>query len=377
MAFARDYYEVLGLERNASEAEIKASYRRLAIKYHPDKNPGNKEAEERFKEASEAYAVLSDGEKRSRYDQFGHQGVDGQGFTGFDPGSFGDFADILGDLFGFGMGDIFGRRGRSRSGPQRGHDLQYTLKISLEEAARGVEKKIRIPRQESCDACEGSGSADGSGRESCSACRGAGQVMYRQGFLSVARTCPACGGAGSTLKNPCGACGGTGLVERDAQLKVKIPPGVDTGMRLRLNGEGEAGTRGGGRGDLYVLLAVEEHPLFEREGTDLHFLLPVSVFQTILGDTIEVPGILSEKLELKIPAGAQPGDILKLRGAGMPGMNGRAQGDLLAHLKVVVPRKLNAEQREAVAHAAALIGQHVEKHQAGFFDKVKRAFGGD
>lgn len=375
MAYSRDYYEILGLERNCSVAEIKKAYRQLAVKYHPDKNPGDKEAEERFKEASEAYAVLSDAEKRASYDQFGHQGVEGQGFSGFDPSSFGDFADILGDLFGFGMGDIFGRRRTSRSGPRRGHDLRYTLKISLLEAASGIEKTIRIPRMELCEACHGTGSAEGSAPETCSTCRGRGQVMYRQGFLSVARTCPACGGAGSVNPSPCPDCNGRGRVEKEAQLKVKIPSGVDSGMQLRLSGEGEPGLQGAPRGDLYVVLDVEEHELFHRDGTDLHFELPISVFKAMLGDSIPVTGILGDEIELKIPPGSQPGDILRLRGRGMPGLEGRRRGDLFAHLDVRIPKKLTSEQRKAVEAAASLVGTEV--HHEGFFEKFKRALGND
>lgn len=375
MTYSRDYYEVLGLERNCSEVEIKKAYRRLAIKYHPDKNPGDREAEERFKEASEAYAVLSDSEKRARYEQFGHEGVEGQGFTGFDPASFGDFADILGDLFGFGRGDIFGRRGRSRGGARRGNDLQYTLVISLEEAARGMEQTIRIPRKESCSSCNGTGSADGSAPQACSACRGAGQVMYRQGFLSVARTCNTCGGVGTVNPSPCSDCGGRGQVEAEAQLKVKIPAGVDTGMRLRLSGEGEAGLSGGGRGDFYVVLKVREHKVFQREGAHLHCVLPISVFQAMLGDSIKMQSILDEEIELKIPAGSQPGDVLRLRGSGMPGMDGRRRGDLHAHLDVEIPKRLNAEQRRAVEAADAMIGD--DTHHEGLFEKVKRAFGNE
>lgn len=375
MTYSRDYYEVLGLERSCSVAEIKKAYRQLAVKYHPDKNPGDREAEERFKEASEAYAVLSDPEKKARYDQFGHQGVEGQAFNGFDPSSFGDFADILGDLFGFGMGDIFGRRRGARSGPRRGSDLRYTMKLSLEEAARGVEKMIRVPRMESCEVCGGTGSAEGTAPETCSTCRGGGQVMYRQGFLSVARTCPGCGGTGKVNPSPCSECRGRGRVEKEAQLKVRIPAGVDSGMQLRLSGEGEPGSQGAPRGDLYVVLHVRDHELFHRDGAHLHFELPISVFQAILGDIIKVQGILGDEIEVKIPSGSQPGDVIRLRGHGMPGMEGRRGGDLLAHLDIRIPKKLSAEQRRAVEAAAALIGS--EAHHEGFFEKVKRALGND
>lgn len=375
----RDYYEVLGVARDAAVGDIKKAYRALAIKYHPDRNPDDPSAEERFKEASEAYAVLSDGDKRARYDQFGHQGVGEQGFSGFDPGSFGDFADILGDLFGFGFGDIFGGRRRgSRSGPQRGRDLQYTLRLTLEEAATGLERSLRIPRQVSCEVCQGSGAEPGTTPEPCTTCGGAGQVMFRRGFLSVAQTCPSCGGAGRVNRHPCDACHGAGRVEQEASLRVTVPAGVDTGMRLRLAGEGEGGVRGGPPGDLYVVLAVADHDLFERHGADLHLKVPISAFQAMLGDTVEVPTITGEERPVEVAAGTQPGEVQRLRGAGMPQVDRGRNGDLYVHFEVVIPRKLDAEQRQLVEEAArrgadgAPDGSH-----GGFFDRLKRALGGD
>lgn len=375
----RDYYEILGVSRDASVDDIKKAYRRLAVQYHPDRNPDDPEAEEKFKEASEAYAVLSDDAKRSQYDRFGHQGVGGQPFTGFDPNSFGDFADILGDLFGFGFGDIFGGRGGRgrRTGPRRGHDLKYTLRLSLEEAAQGVEKTLRIPREDQCETCQGSGAAPGSRPERCGTCGGAGQVMFRRGLLSVAQTCPSCGGQGSTVSTPCDDCHGRGRIERETTLKVKVPAGVDTGMRLRLAGEGEGGALGGPAGDLYVVMAVEPHELFQRDGRDLHLALPVSAFQAMLGTRVQVTTILGEDRDLEVPAGTQPGDIVRLKGAGMPDVDRQRRGDLVAHLEVVIPRKLSGDQRRLVEEAARAVGDATTESSAtaGLFEKLKRALG--
>lgn len=377
MTTTRDYYEVLGVTRQAAVGEIKKAYRRLAVQYHPDKNPGDMAAEERFKEASEAYAVLSDEEKRARYDRFGHQGV-GQEFSGFDPTAFGDFSDILGDLFGFGFGDIFGRRGRPRQGPRKGRDLQYTLRLSLEQAATGVEKTIRIPRMEGCKACQGSGSEPGTSRETCTTCRGAGQVMFQRGFLSVAQTCPACQGMGSTNPSPCAACSGQGQIEEEATLRVTVPAGVDNGMRLRLAGEGEAGLRGGPPGALFVVMAVEPHELFEREGADLHLELPVSVFQGMLGAEVPIATILGEDRTVTVAPGTQPGDVVRIKGGGMPDVDRARRGDLFVHFKVVLPSKLSAEQRAAVESAARVVGDTIpDAGHDGLFDKLKRALGGE
>jgi molecular chaperone DnaJ len=372
----RDYYDILGVGRDASTSDIKAAYRRLAVQYHPDRNPDDPDAEEKFKEASEAYAVLSDTEKRSRYDRFGHQGLGGEGFTGFDPSAFGDFADILGDLFGF--GDIFGtrRRGSGRR-PQRGHDLQYTLKLSLEEAATGVERSIRVPRLEGCERCSGSGSEPGTTPESCNTCQGSGQVAFRRGFLSVAQTCPTCGGSGRVNRDPCRDCDGRGRIEREASLKVKVPAGVDTGMRLRLAGEGEEGALGGPPGDLYVVMAIEDHDLFQRDGANLHLELPVSVFQAMLGAKISITTILGEEQEITVASGSQPGEVIRLGGAGLPHVNNRRRGDLYIHLRVVVPSKLTGEQRELLERVAELGGGLEPEVDRGFFERLRRAFGGD
>jgi molecular chaperone DnaJ len=374
----RDYYDVLGVPRDADLQQIKKAYRRLAVENHPDRNPGDAAAEERFKEASEAYAVLSDTDKRARYDRFGHQGVEGQPFTGFDPGAFGDFADILGDLFGVGFGDIFGgRQRRGGRGRTRGHDLQYTLKITLEDAAKGVERSIRVPRLEQCETCGGSGSKPGTTPEGCGTCGGAGQVMFRRGFLSVAQTCPTCAGSGRVNRDPCEDCTGRGRVEREATLKVNVPPGVDTGMRLRLAGEGESGTLGGPSGDLFVVIGVSPHEVFERDGDDLHMELPISVYQAMLGADIEVTTIHNETAAVSIPSGTQPGAVRRVSGAGMPSVNGRRQGDLHVHVRVVVPAKLSSEQRQLVEELARLGGGLEPEDQRGLFERLKRAFAGD
>ncbi len=371
----RDYYEVLGVGRDASTADIKSAYRRLAVQYHPDKNPGNAEAENRFKEASEAYAVLSDAEKRSRYDRFGHQGLDGQGFTGFDPGAFGDFADILGDLFGF--GDLFGMRRRGPSqGRRRGRDLKYTLKLKLEEAATGIERSIRIPRLETCGVCGGSGSKPGTGLETCSTCNGAGQVAFRRGFLSVAQTCPGCGGVGRLNRNPCEGCAGKGRTEQQTTLLVTVPAGVDTGMRLRLAGEGEDGPQGGQRGDLFVQVVVEEHDLYQRSGADLHLELPVSAFQAMLGAKVAITTILGEEKAVEVSAGAQPGGVIRVHGAGMPHVEGKRRGDLYVHLRVVIPKKISAEQRRLLEQVAELGGGRELEAEHGFLERLRRAFSG-
>jgi molecular chaperone DnaJ len=372
----RDYYEVLGVARDASVAEIKKAYRQLAVRFHPDRNPDQPEAEDRFKEASEAYAILSDPDKRSRYDRFGHDGVSENGFTGFDPSAFGDFADILGDLFGFGFGDIFGGRSRSgRAGPRRGRDLQYTLGLTLEEAAAGAERSVRIPRQHECDACGGSGSEPGTTPEPCGTCHGAGQVMFRRGFLSVSQTCPSCGGGGRVNRNPCHQCSGRGRVEKEANLQVSVPAGVETGMRLRLSGEGEAGDRGGPPGDLFILIAVEDHELFRRNGADLHIEVPVSVYQAMLGGTVTVPTILGEERSPEVRAGTQPGDVIRLKGDGMPRVDASRRGDLFVHLRVVIPQRLTSEQRKLVTEAAGFGDGMEGADQGGFFDRIKRAFG--
>lgn len=366
----RDYYEVLGVGHDAGENEIKRAYRSLAVRFHPDKNPDDPEAEEKFKEAAEAYAVLSDPEKRARFDRFGHQGLGAEGFTGFDADVFGDFADILGDIFGF--GDLFGARRRSRSGgSRRGSDLQFAMSLSLEEAATGVERSIRVPRLEACQACEGSGVEPGTSPETCPSCNGRGQVAFRRGFLTVAQTCRRCGGQGRVVAHPCRECGGRGRVQQETTLEVKVPAGVDNGMRLRLTGEGESGVLGGRRGDLYVVVTIAPHEVFQRDGADLHMKLPVSVFKAMLGGRLTVPTVLGEERELEIAPGTQPGQAVRLRGAGMPALNGAGRGDLHVHFQVVVPRTLSEEQRSLVEEAAQVGGEDVMPEES-LLQRLKR-----
>ena len=370
MASKRDYYEVLGVARTASEKEIKASYRKLAVQYHPDRNPGDKEAEEKFKEAAEAYAILSDADKRARYDRFGHQGVSGAGAGGFDPTIFADFSDILGDLFGF--GDAFGRR---RGGPARGADLRYDLTLTFEEAAFGTETTLRIPRLENCDTCKGTGSANGSQPAVCRTCNGQGQVRFTQGFFTVARTCPQCNGEGRVVTDPCKSCRGQGMVERERSLKVQIPAGVDTGARLRLAGEGEQGRQGGPTGDLYVVLRVEPHARFRREGSTVRGDLLISYPQAVLGAELEVDTIHG-KAALEIPAGTQPGREFRLRGQGIPRLDGHGKGDHVVTVGVDVPdpRELSDEELELLRRLAGLSGRPV-KEEGGLLDRVKNLFG--
>jgi molecular chaperone DnaJ len=313
----RDYYEVLGVSRTATEGEIKKAYRALAVQHHPDKNPGDPHAEEKFKECAEAYAVLSDSQKRAQYDRFGHGGMGG---AGFDPG-FSNIEDIF-DLFGF--GDMFGSRGRTRSSVQRGSDLRYDLEITLEEAASGKEEKLRIPRLEKCEECDGRGAEKGTQPETCIACAGSGQTRYQQGFFSVMRTCPNCQGKGQVIRTPCKTCRGAGRVEKEKTLEVKIPAGVETGSRLRVTGEGEAGMNGGPSGDLFVVLHVTEHDTFERQGANLYSAVPISFAQAALGAEVKVKTLDGEE-DLKVPAGTQTGTVFRLKSHGMPALGGRGR----------------------------------------------------
>jgi molecular chaperone DnaJ len=361
----RDYYEVLGVSKDASTQDIKKAYRKLALKYHPDKNPGDQEAERKFKEAAEAYAVLSDGEKRRRYDQFGHQGVGGAGATGFDPTIFGDFSDILGDLFGFGFGG--GRR--RRPGVSPGADLRYDLTLSFEEAAFGTTETLRIPRLEGCETCGGSGAAEGSNPVPCGTCGGHGQVRYSQGFFSVAQTCPKCQGEGTVVKDPCKACSGAGRVEQERSLEVKIPAGVDHGSRIRLVGQGEHGRLGGPAGDLYVVIRVEPHETFQRDGANVLAEVSLSYPQAVLGASVEVE-TLHGKETLDVPAGTPHGKVFRLRGKGIAQLNGYGKGDHIVHAKLEVPdaRSLSDEQLDLLRQLAELEGRPVRK---GIFQRLK------
>jgi len=340
----RDYYDVLGVTRSATEQEIKSAYRKLAFQYHPDRNPGSKEAEERFKEAAEAYAVLADSDKRHMYDRFGHAGLGSAATGGFDPTVFSGFEDILGglgDMFGF--GDILG--GARRRGPQRGTDLRYDLEISFDEAAKGTETAIQIPRQELCEACHGSGAAPGSKPSMCPQCHGRGQIRTQQGPFMLARTCGVCRGAGHVITKPCPTCRGAARVEKERKLTVRIPAGIATGQRLRLSGEGEAGPAGGPAGDLYVVVHVQEHPFFQRDGNNLYCEIPVNFPTLALGREITVP-TLDGTETIAVPEGTQSGSLFRLRGRGMPDVSGRGRGDLLVTVKVVTPAKLSKEQKK-------------------------------
>jgi len=337
----RDYYEVLGVKRDADDKELKKAYRRLAMKYHPDRNPDDSAAEEKFKEASEAYDVLSDDQKRSAYNQFGHAGVDPSagGGGGFGGGS--SFSDIFGDVFG----DIFGGGGGGRSRANRGADLRYTLELDLEEAVRGSDVKIRIPTQVECKTCSGSGAEKGSRPETCTTCNGAGQVRMQQGFFSIQQTCPHCRGAGKVIRKPCKTCRGSGLTEEQKTLSVKVPAGVDTGDRIRLAGEGEAGQNGGPAGDLYVQVSVRDHKIFTRDGRNLYCEVPISFVDAALGGELEVP-TLDGRVKLKIPEETQTGRLFRLRGKGVEPVRGGAAGDLMCRVVVETPVKLNKKQKE-------------------------------
>lgn len=361
-----EYYEVLGVARDADTATIKKAYRRQAIENHPDKNPGDPGAEERFKAAAEAYAVLSDPEKRARYDRYGKSGIgSGDPFRGFDQDIFGDFSDILGDLFGFGGG--FGGRRAARGA---GADLRYDLEIDLVDAVRGLETNIRIPRMETCVTCTGSGAAPG-GLETCAQCRGRGQVAFQQGFFTIARTCAECRGAGQRITERCETCEGRGQTQAERTIKVRIPGGVDDGTRLRLQGEGEGGRSGGPSGDLYVVLHVREHEVFERDGLDLHMRAPVSFSQAALGTRMTVPTIDGEE-ELDVPAGTQSGTEIRLRGKGVPQLGGRATGDQVVTVHVRTPTRLRGEQRELLERLAEL---EDDEDGPGLFERVKNIFG--
>ena len=377
----RDYYDVLGVGKSATDQEIKSAYRKLALKYHPDRNPGDKKAEDQFKEAAEAYSVLADTDKRHMYDRFGHAGLGGAATGGFDPSVFTGFEDILGglgDVFGF--GDVFGG-GRRRGGPQRGADLRYDLEISFDESAKGTETALQIPRHETCETCKGSGAADGSKPSTCPQCKGRGQLRYQQGFFTVARTCGQCRGTGSVIAKPCLTCQGSGRVERDRKLTVRIPAGIATGQRMRLTGEGEAGPGGGPPGDLYVVVHVQEHAFFRRDGNDLFCELPVPFTTLALGGDVQVP-TLNGREAVAIPQGTQTGATFRLRGHGMPDVSGRGVGDLHVSVRGLTPRKLTKEQKKLLEQLAATMPAEDPEpvpagatEDRGIFERVKDIFG--
>ncbi len=374
----RDYYEVLGVARTAAVEEIKSAYRKAALKWHPDRNPENKaDSEVKFRECTEAYSVLSDAQKRQLYDTYGHAGLSGAGAgQGFDNTVFQDFHDIFGDFFGF--EDLFGSgRGQRRRGrTQRGADLRYDMSLTFEEASAGVTTKVRLPRQEYCEACNGTGAKKGTGVQTCQTCAGRGQLAYQQGFFAVTRTCPACQGAGQIVKERCQECRGQGRLEREKTIELRIPPGVDTGTRLRVAGEGEPGPNGGPAGDLYVVLEVKEHPFFERRGADLYCTIPVSIAQATLGTELQVPGLNGEE-KLKLPEGTQSGAVFRLKGKGLADPRGGGKGDLYYHVRVLTPTKLTRDQRKLIEQLGATM--RVENKPAdrnsSVFDKVKDIFG--
>jgi molecular chaperone DnaJ len=365
----RDYYEVLGVARTASVDEIKKAYRKLAVKYHPDKNPGDHTAEEKFKEAAEAYGVLSDEEKRARYDRYGHQGMAGAG--GFDPNQFADFGDILGDLFGF--GDFFAARGGRRgTRPARGNDLRYDLTLEFMDAVFGKEVTLLVPRTITCTTCTGSGAKPGTQPVTCTGCGGRGQIRYSQGFFAVARTCPQCGGQGKVIKEPCTACGGAGRIREEKKIQLKIPPGVDDGTRLRDPGSGEAGFNGGPAGDLYVFISVRDHPKFTRRDYDIHSEHAINYTTAALGGEVQVETIEGPH-PLTIPPGTQPNQVFRLRNRGVPFLQDQGRGDHYVHVAVRIPTSLDDEQRDLLERLATLHGEAVPQEK-GVFEKVKDFF---
>ena len=372
----RDFYEILGLAKTASEEDIKKSYRKLAMKYHPDRNPDNKEAEEKFKEVKEAYEMLTNPEKREAYDRYGHAGVDPNsgGGGGFGGGGFGDaFGDIFGDIFGGGA-----RGGRGGGGPQvyRGADLRYNLEITLEQAAAGFDTTIRVPSWDKCDTCHGSGAKPGTQPVTCSTCAGHGQVRMQQGFFSIQQTCPKCHGSGKIIPEPCAACGGAGRIKRNKTLEVKIPAGIDSGMRIRSSGNGEPGTNGGPAGDLYVEIHIKPHTVFQREGDDLHCEMPISFSKAALGGEIEVP-TLAGKVSFTIPEGTQTGKTFRLKGKGVKGVRSGYAGDLFCHVLVETPVKLTDKQKDLLREFERLTNDGGAKHSPqskGWMDKVKDFF---
>jgi molecular chaperone DnaJ len=379
MATKRDYYEILGVAKTATAEELKKAFRKQAMQFHPDRNPGNAEAEHKFKEVNEAYDVLRDDQKRAAYDQYGHAAFEGGmggrgGGQGFD---FTSFSDIFDDLFGEFMG---GQRGGQRGGGNRGSDLRYNLEITLEDCFRGKAAKIRVPTSIACEACDGSGAEAGAQPIACPTCKGAGKVRAQQGFFTIERACPTCGGAGRVIEKPCKVCGGAGRTHKEKTLSVDIPPGVDEGNRIRLAGEGEAGLRGGAPGDLYVFLSVKPHRLFRREGQHLHCRVPVSMTTAALGGAVEVPTLDGGQARITLPEGTQTGKQFRLRGKGMPSLQqsgfGAGNGDLYIQVMVETPVKLSKKQRELLEEFAKLDGEESSPESTGFFDKVKEMLGG-
>src|SRR5690242_18704998 len=371
----RDYYDVLGVQRAASDADLKAAFRKLAMKYHPDRNPGDQDCEHRFKEVNEAYEVLKDPDKRAAYDRFGHaafeQGAGAGGVHGFGADFASTFADIFDDLFGMGGG----RRGRS-SGRERGADLRYNMEITLEEAFNGKTAQVRLPTSVTCEICSGSGAKVGTRPKTCPTCGGIGRVRHAQGFFTLERTCLTCQGRGQVIEDPCSACAGSGRVTRERTLSVNIPPGVEDGTRIRLAGEGEAGVRGGPAGDLYIFLSIASHEFFQRDGADLHCRVPISMVAAALGGDFEVPVIDGGKTRVKVPEGTQSGRRFRLQGKGMPVLRSKQTGDMYVQVVVETPQKLTKRQRELLMEFESLSSKDTHPESAGFFGKMRELLGG-
>jgi molecular chaperone DnaJ len=371
-ATKRDYYEVLGVGRDVDTPALKSAYKKMAMKFHPDRNPNDQDAEEKFKEAAEAYSVLSDPQKRAAYDRYGHRGLQGAASQGFDPSAFTDFSDILGDLFG--MGDLFGGGGRrTRSQAQRGEDLRYDIEINLQDVMKGLSVDIQVPRLDLCTRCQGTGAEKNDGIVTCPMCHGRGEVIYQQSFLQIRRTCNQCGGRGQIIRRPCTQCRGERYVKNERKLKVNIPAGVDTGTRLRLSNEGQPGLNSGPPGDLYVVVKVKDHPIFERQGEELHCTIPVNVAQAALGTQIDL--LTFDGLEtVKVPESTQSGAHIRLRNLGAPRLQGSGRGDLFVHIDVRVPSKLTREQRRLFESLRETLPAENEPHEKGLMDKVKDYF---
>jgi molecular chaperone DnaJ len=372
----QDYYEILGISRRATPDEIKNSYRRLALKYHPDKNPGNKEAEEKFKSAAEAYSILIDPEKKSTYDQFGDDGLRGQGFSGFsgfNTSIFGDFEDILGNFFNFGFGDIFGTRSGNRSYAKSGRDMALEIELTLKEAATGLEKEIKLNRMEYCPECKGTRMTPGTQKQTCPQCQGRGQVRYQQGFFALSRTCSHCGGEGELISSPCNECRGTGKVKEKKTLRVKIPAGIDDGMRLRMERESEVGDLGAPRGDLYIVIRLKKHKFFEREGNNLYCQVPISFTRAALGTKMEIP-TLTENEIVSIPPGTQPGHIIRLKDKGIKDIHNQRRGSLYIKIDVQIPANLSKKQREILVEFAESSGEKLDDVDKRLIDKMKKIF---
>lgn len=379
MSATRDYYETLGVQRDADAATIKSAFRKLAMKLHPDQNPGCKVSEDKFKEIGEAYSVLSDPEKRAAYDRYGKAAFQGGGPGGQGPfgGGAGDFSDLFNEIFGGGFEDMFARgRGGPRNGPERGSDLRYDIEITLEQAFRGMEREIVAPRAQACEPCSGSGSEGNAPLETCRTCQGAGQVRASQGMFRIVRTCPSCHGRGQAVKTPCRSCGGRGLTNKERTLAVKIPPGVEDGTRIRLSGEGDGGVRNGPPGDLYLFLSVKPHPLFERDGPDLYCRAPAPMCKAALGGDMEIPTIDGERSKITIPAGTQTGRRFRIKGKGMTNLRSKERGDLHVEIAVETPMNLSAKQKKLLEEFSKDCGEEAHPETKGFFDRVKSFFDG-